>query len=164
MMLTKAGEYAVRCMLYLAAQVPDQVIRRQEITRAMEIPNPFMAKIAQQLARAGLIQIVQGARGGYRLLGDPSAVTLLAVIEAVEGEIFLNECLARPGACRRSPSCRVHNVWKTAREALRGVLGGVTLTQLVVGEHNCAASFCDADPRTVPSLSPSTGKQKPPKQ
>lgn len=147
MMLTRGGEYAVRCMLYLAGQATDRVVPRKEVTFAMEIPDPFMAKIAQHLARGRLIQIVQGARGGYRLLRHPQEITLLEVIEAVEGEILLNECLSHPGACRRSPSCRVHHVWQRAREGLRGTLAGVTLAQLASADNPDAAHFCAAEER-----------------
>lgn len=130
MMLTKAGEYAVRCMVFLAGKGELDVVPRREIAEAMDIPGPFLAKIAQDLSRAGLIQIVQGARGGHRLLKPASRITLLDVIEAVEGEIFLNECLCRPESCGRSGHCGVHNVWKEAREGLRRTLGGATLDQL----------------------------------
>ena len=128
-MLTKAGEYAVRCMLYLSTTAGQGVVFRKDISKAMSIPGPFLAKIAQDLARAGLIQIVQGARGGYRLLRDPEDVSLLEVIEAVEGEIFLNECLFRPDSCRRSGFCGVHQVWQSARDGLRRTLD-VSLAQL----------------------------------
>ncbi len=134
MMLTKAGEYAVRCMLYLATAKED-VVARRDITEAMDIPGPFLAKIAQELARAGLIQIAQGARGGYRLLKSPRDVTLLDVIEAVEGEIFLNECVFRPGSCGRNTFCGVHQVWHAARDGLRKALS-VPLSDLQDAENS----------------------------
>ncbi len=123
MMLTRGGEYAVRCVLYLAAcTTPGQVAPRKEVAQAMQIPESFMAKVAQTLSRAGIIQITQGARGGYRLLKDPSRLSLLQVVEAVDGEIFLNQCIMSPESCRRSPSCGVHRVWETARQRLRQTL------------------------------------------
>ena len=128
-MLTKAGEYAVRCMLYLAGSETSEVVARKDIAEAMNIPGAFLAKIAQELARAGLIQIVQGPRGGYRLLKRPEDVLLLDVIEAVEGEILLNECLFRPESCGRSSLCVVHQVWQKARTGLRETLS-VPLSEL----------------------------------
>ena len=122
MILTKAGEYAVRCMLHMASGKIGEVVARKEIAEAMDIPGPFLAKIAQELARAGLIQIVQGPRGGYRLLKAPEDVLLLDVIEAVEGELFLNECIFRPESCGRSDFCGVHRVWQAARTGLRETL------------------------------------------
>ena len=88
----------------------------------MDIPNHFLGKIAQSLSRAGILEITQGAKGGYRLAVQPSDISLLSVIEIMEGGIFLNQCLLREDSCRRSPFCSVHLVWEDARRALRGVL------------------------------------------
>ncbi|WP_045220984.1 RrF2 family transcriptional regulator [Desulfonatronum thioautotrophicum] len=129
MMLTKAGEYAVRCMLYMSRGNTEGVVARKEIAETMDIPGTFLAKIAQELARAGLIQIVQGPRGGYRLLKAPEDILLLDVIEAVEGEIFLNECLFRQDSCGRTSVCGVHRVWQNARAGLRETLS-VPLSEL----------------------------------
>lgn len=146
MMLTKAGEYAVRCMVYLAGKGGLDVVPRKGIAEAMDIPGPFLAKIAQDLSRAGLIQVVQGARGGYRLLKPADQITLLDVIEAVEGEIFLNECLFRPESCGRSRHCKVHRVWQKAREGLRRTLAGATLDQLHTLEDPAVPPFRGGDP------------------
>jgi hypothetical protein len=66
MRLTRAGEYAVRCVLYLSAREEGTVVPRREVAEAMEIPGVFLGKIAQQLARSGILEIIQGARGGFR--------------------------------------------------------------------------------------------------
>ena len=68
MRLTKAGEYAIRCALFLSFQGMGVVVSKKEIARAMDIPAQFLGKIAQQLARAGIIEIVQGSKGGYGCL------------------------------------------------------------------------------------------------
>lgn len=136
MRLTRAAEYAVRCVLYMAGQPKLTVISRKEISRKMEIPDPFLGKIAQQLSRAGLVEILQGSRGGLRLLRAPKNISLLEVIEAVMGEIFLNDCLMTPQVCRRTPGCTVHDVWEKARRGLRQTLGEADFQQL-------SMSFCD---------------------
>jgi Rrf2 family iron-sulfur cluster assembly transcriptional regulator len=130
MRLTRAGEYAVRCMLYLSCLGPDKVGNRMEIAQAMDIPAQFLGKIAQQLARAGYIEIVQGPKGGFRLVLPPEKVTLLGVIEAVIGEIYLNDCLIRPESCHRSPTCTVYHVWEKARDQLRQTLEQTTFATL----------------------------------
>ncbi len=143
MILTKAGEYAVRCMMHLASARTRDVVARKDVSESMDIPGPFLAKIAQDLARAGFIQIVQGPRGGYRMLKSPDAVTLLEVIEAVEGEIFLNECLFRPESCHRSLFCGVHQVWQTARQGLRATLN-VRLSELLCVEKTLRSQTKDS--------------------
>jgi Rrf2 family protein len=131
MRLTRAGEYAVRCMLYLASRGTGAIAARREIARVMDIPEQFLGKIAQQLARAGFIEIVQGAKGGYRLVVSPRQLSLLSVVEAVVGEIYLNDCIMRPDSCGRSRTCAVHQVWEKARRQLRATLQEAKLDRLV---------------------------------
>ena len=131
MRLTRAGEYAVRFVFYLSGKEQGTVVPRREIAAAMEIPAQFLGKIAQQLARESIIEIIQGPKGGFRLLVNPAQVSLLEVVEAVVGEIFLNDCLMRPNACSRVNSCAVHQVWQKARTQLRETLGSATFAELV---------------------------------
>lgn len=136
MRLTRAGEYAVRCVLYLSFSGKDETVNRREIARAMEIPDQFLSKIARQLMRAGIIEIIQGAKGGFRLLKQPRDLTLLAVIEAVIGEIYLNDCVMNPESCRRHDDCSVHQVWEKARDQLRTTLASADFESLA-NSKNC---------------------------
>ena len=131
MRLTRAGEYAVRCILYMAKKGKEKLVSRKEISQACDIPHHFLAKIAQELAKAGIIEIRQGARGGFLLVNDPHKITMLEVVEAIIGEIYLNDCIARPDSCKASPVCTVHRVWEDARQQLRRTLSDVTFGQLL---------------------------------
>ncbi len=130
MRLTRAGEYAVRCMIYLAHKGVGVLVSKQEIAERADIPTHFLAKIAQDLARAHLIEIRQGPKGGYSLLKDPAEVSLLEVVEVMIGEIYLNDCVGRPETCCASKRCAVHKVWEDARDQLRETLAGVSFAQL----------------------------------
>jgi Rrf2 family protein len=141
MRLTRAGEYAIRCIYHLATQGSGMVTKRQQIAQAMDIPDPFLGKIAQQLAQAGLIEIVQGSKGGMRLAISPHKVSMLDVIEAVIGEIFLNDCIIRPESCDRGKACVAHQVWKNARDQLRDTLAEATFDKLV-DEETIFKPFC----------------------
>jgi Rrf2 family protein len=136
MRLTRAGEYAVRCVLFLSGRGKGAVINRKEIARQMEIPEQFLTKIAQNLGRAGILEIVQGARGGFRLKKSPKSLNLLEVIEAVIGEVFLSDCLMRPESCFRNRSCSVNRVWERARKQLRETLRETTFSGLL-DEESC---------------------------
>ena len=122
MKLTRAGEYAVRTVLYLGTAEPGRVVPRREVAQAMDIPHEFLGKVAQDLSRAGIIRIERGAKGGYRLIPAPADVNLLDVVEAVEGEILLNDCIGSKKSCSRSLTCPVHPVWAEARGRLRLIL------------------------------------------
>jgi len=137
MRLTRAGEYAVRCIMCLARNGKGTVVSRHEVSAYGHIPSHFLAKIAQQLSRAGIIEILQGARGGYRLAVSPEKLSLLDVIEAIIGEIFLNDCVIRPESCHASSSCAVNNVWMQARNQLRQTLAQVTFSKLLEEDSCC---------------------------
>ncbi|MBM9613709.1 Rrf2 family transcriptional regulator [Desulfobulbus rhabdoformis] len=131
MRLTRAAEYAIRCIIYLSRRGRGVLTSRQEIAAQADIPIHFLAKIAQDLAKAGLIEIRQGAKGGFLLSKLPAAITLLDVVETMIGEIYLNDCIARPAGCKRSYHCAVHRVWLDARDQLRDTLRRVTFDQLI---------------------------------
>lgn len=131
MRLTRAAEYAIRCIIYLAKQGQGVLTSKNDIAERAEIPPHFLAKIAQDLAKAGLIEIRQGARGGFVLLKDPRNITLLEVVETMIGEINLNDCVARPSACNALKACGVHQVWIKARNQLRETLREATFDQLI---------------------------------
>ncbi len=138
MRLTRAGEYAVRCVMCLARNGgTESVVSRQDVAACGDIPSHFLAKIDQQLSRAGIIEILQGAKGGYRLLVAPEKLSLLNVIEAMIGEIFLNDCVVRPESCHASLTCAVNKVWMQARDQLRQTLAGVTFAKLLEEESCC---------------------------
>ena len=128
----------MRCVMCLAKYgSTETVVSRQVIADYGNIPTHFLAKIAQQLSRAGIIEIRQGSKGGYRLLVPPEKLTLLAVIEAIIGEIFLNDCVIRPASCKASSSCAVNKVWLQARDQLRQTLAQVNFADLLVDDACC---------------------------
>ena len=140
MRLTRAGEYAVRCVLFLARRGKGVLTSRLEIASRTDTPPQFLAKIAQQLAKAGIIEIMQGAGGGYRLLKEPREITLLEVIEAIIGEISLNDCVSRPDSCGSSTTCPVHRVWNKANRELRATLKEADF-QTLVQDPCCLTAF-----------------------
>ncbi|GFK92398.1 Putative HTH-type transcriptional regulator [Fundidesulfovibrio magnetotacticus] len=144
MKLTRAAEYAIRCVLYLSRHAAGQLVSRREVAEAMDIPPAFLGKIAQGLARAGVLVVRQGALGGYLLALPPKDISLLRVVEAMDGEILLNECLASPHHCGMSPTCPVHGVWAGARKRFRADLASVSFADLAGCPEPCAGGLCSA--------------------
>ena len=130
MRLTRQGDYAVRVIVDLAAQPQDAPIPRAQIQARQDVPAAYLAKIVQALARAGLVRTLPGARGGVSLNAAPGAVTLLQVIEAIEGPIHLNRCVVAPGSCPRDRFCSVHPVWLRLQALVRRELEAVTIAAL----------------------------------
>ncbi|MGD9189160.1 MAG: Rrf2 family transcriptional regulator [Desulfobacteraceae bacterium] len=131
MRLTKASEYAIRCVQYLSMQKKGIIASRNEIAGAMDIPRDFLAKIAQQLSRSDILEIIKGPKGGFRLKVPPEQLNLLDVIETMTGELFFNECALRPESCSKSCTCQVYPVWVKARTQFRETLRQATFAQLI---------------------------------
>jgi Rrf2 family protein len=109
-------------MTHLARQEKGIVVSRKEIAEATDTPSQFLAKIAQDLSKAGFIEIRQGTKGGFILIRSAETITLLDVVESIMGEIVLNDCVVKPGSCRISGECAVYRVWVRARRQLRDTL------------------------------------------
>lgn len=132
--LTMTGEYAVRAMMHLATLPPDTTVQIADIAREWDVPEVFLRKIITQLSRKGLIASYRGKGGGVALGREAGTITLLDVIECMEGPLALNACLTNPGICHRIPFCAVHAVWHEAQIKLREVLTSRTLADLA-GQH-----------------------------
>jgi Rrf2 family protein len=128
--LTMAGEYTVRTMLHLAAQPAGAIVQIAEISRQWEIPENFLRKIVQVLARSRLILSRRGIGGGIELAKPAENITLLEVVEAAEGKLALNKCLVRPGTCHRDPWCAVHLVWCEAQKKMKEILSSKSIAEL----------------------------------
>ncbi len=130
MRLTREGDYAVRVLVDLAGRPPGAVVRTALLSHGTGVPRPYLAKIIQILSRANLVQTRQGPKGGVSLLKDPATITLRQMVEAVEGPIYLNRCLVRPGECPRDSFCPVHPVWARIQAVFIRELDAVTVEDL----------------------------------
>jgi Rrf2 family protein len=137
MELTRKGEYAIRGIVYLATRPDDQVCLLSDIAAAVDVPPTFLAKIFQQFSKIGLVKSYRGTGGGF-ILGRPAdKITLLEVVEAVEGPIIPNRCVVK-GDCPRDATCNVHPVWVDVQSQVREILVKVTLHDLATRtEPNC---------------------------
>jgi Rrf2 family transcriptional regulator, iron-sulfur cluster assembly transcription factor len=134
MQLTMTGEYAVRAMMHLASLPKGTIARIPDISKEWDIPEKFLRKIIAKLTKGGLLLAHRGAGGGLSLAKAPKKVTLLDVIELVEGPMALNKCLINPHFCRRTKTCSAHVVWCEAQTAMRCILGSRTLAELSQGQ------------------------------
>ncbi|HWC01002.1 MAG TPA: Rrf2 family transcriptional regulator [Bryobacteraceae bacterium] len=142
MQLTRAADYAVRIMIHLATLPAGARPNRAALAEAGEIPEHFVGKVLQSLARARLIDSQRGMNGGYGLAVEPHRITMLEVIEAIEGTTQLNVCLAPGPSCGRKWWCPAHSVWVEAQDAMTRVLRRTTIGSLAaqVTAHTPIAS------------------------
>jgi Rrf2 family protein len=141
MKLTRGGEYGIRGVLYLSQQDEGKVSMLSAIAKAQDVPPRFLAKIFQALAKGGVVKSHRGAKGGFSLAKPASEITIKDVIEAVEGPIHLNVCLAAPGECNRQALCPIHSVWEEAQEKMMSVLSQKNFAELAREEKQLLVSI-----------------------
>jgi Rrf2 family protein len=138
MELTRAADYALRGVLYLSMQPRDSLCIISEIAEKMDIPEGFLARIFQILAKSGIIRSHRGKRGGFSLSKPPEEIVMKDVIEALEGPIHLNRCLSDYSDCGKEGICSLHEVWAEIQ------------TNIVAAME--AANFADLAKRTQEKL------------
>jgi Rrf2 family transcriptional regulator, iron-sulfur cluster assembly transcription factor len=120
MKLTRAGEYGIRGVMYLARQAHGRVTMLSAIAEAEHTPPLFLAKIFQALTKAGVVKSHRGAKGGFSLVRPAADITLKEVIEAIEGPIALN----------RDTRCPVQFIWEQAQATMLDVLARANFADL----------------------------------
>ena len=155
MQVTRAGEYAVLGLLALAGRKAGQVVMLEELCRGEHIPKSFLAKIFQNLGRAGLVRSVRGLRGGFVLARTPEAISVLEIIETVEGRIAFQRCQEHGVGCVLASGCPLCGLFGEAQQRVRELFSRTTLATLL--QKQSAAAACVA--QEVPILF----KEGPPK-
>jgi Rrf2 family protein len=118
MQITRQADYAVRAVVFLAQLGPDKRAATNQIAKEKQIPPSFLAKIVSQLSVAGLLQTSRGAHGGVSLSRLPEQISLLDVVEAIDGPIMLNECVLSTSSCYFGDECVLRPVWCEAQAKL----------------------------------------------
>lgn len=133
MQLNQATDYAFRAVLVLARLRPGEVVDARTIAAEEQIPLRFLLRILRSLVKAGIAASHRGAGGGYALARRPGEVTLLDVVEAVEGPIRINRCLLDPEYCskRWADRCPVHRVLAGVQSVLARELAQHNFAELI---------------------------------
>lgn len=132
MQITRQADYAVRAILYLSELGPNEKAATSQIAEEQDIPLSFLAKIIAQLSVAGLLQTMRGARGGVTLARSPDDISLLEVVEAIDGPMQLNECVNGSYDCPMG-NCPMRLVWHDAQVDLVQRLKSTTFGQFTNG-------------------------------
>ncbi|MDK2821414.1 MAG: hypothetical protein PWP31_1379 [Clostridia bacterium] len=123
-------DYGVRALVYIAAN-SGNIVSAKDISDQMEIPIEFLQKILQKFVRIGLVNSYRGAHGGFSLAKDPSEVSVLEIVEALQGKLSMNKCLLGKDGCPRAPQCPLKNNWINMEQKLIDFMNGITLQDLV---------------------------------
>ena len=131
MRLTAKSEYGVLAAIDLACNYGEGPVSAREIAERRSIPPRFLEQLFVPLRRAGLVTAIRGAKGGFVLTREPSQITVLDVVEALEGSLTASVCDSEKGSlCTKNASCAAAPVWARATAALRDVFNETTLASL----------------------------------
>jgi Rrf2 family protein len=163
MQLTRAADYGVRVMVYLARMPEQDRVMLPELAAAAQAPVSFLSKVLQALTRAKLIASWRGKAGGFMILPRGRRASMLQVIEAIDGPLFLNLCLTSKGACRRARMCPAHPVWEQAQQAMAGVLAAAVVNEMAgqpsLGYSGGGAAKEENQPESEAGLGPGAGSR-----
>lgn len=129
MRLTARSEYGLLALIDLGCRFGDGPVSAREVSERQGIPAKFLEQLLGELRKNGLISSVRGARGGFVLTRDPAQITVLEVVEALEGPLAPTSCDGG-SVCGRSGACAAAGVWAKATEALRDVFVTTTIADL----------------------------------
>lgn len=128
--LTKKADYGLISLKHIAVFGKDRPASTKEMAEAYGIPAPILSKVLQRLVREGFLLSEQGVNGGYRLARDPSRITALEVIRAIDGPVLLTNCFSRHGECEISECCNVREPLRKVHERIQQLLESITIADL----------------------------------
>ena len=135
MQVTRAGEYAIIGLLYLARQPAERTVMIEEISEAERIPRSFLAKIFQSLAKGGFVRSHRGAGGGFSLAKTADEINLLQILNCVESAFALQKCVSDEPVCvvseDRLASCVLCGVFSEAQNRVNEVFARTSLQDLL---------------------------------
>ena len=126
--LSKKADYGLIALKHLARH-SDVSVSAREIASEYRIPAELLAKVLQRLARKGLLVSQQGTRGGYVLARDPSKISIVDVIEAIDGPIGITPC-ERGSSCEQLEKCSVRDPLMAVRVKVVRVLNDTSIYEL----------------------------------
>lgn len=137
MNLTRRSEYGLKGLLYLAANSQKSVVLTSEVSQSQSIPQSFLNKIFQKLAKAGILQSYRGARGGFALAKQPEEITLRKIIEVLEGPMKIGSLDLNPESgygdviSNDSSGAVLDSVWLRLHKHINSLLDKITVSDLI---------------------------------
>lgn len=137
---TRRTDYGMQAMIFLAAEERagatgrDRYVHASKVAEAMGLPVNFLRQVLGELARAHLVVSAPSSTGGYALARPAVDISMLEIVEALEGPLRDGECAVRGGPCHWEDVCPLHVVWTGAREALATSLSYGSLAEVAERE------------------------------
>ena len=143
MKISTRGRYGLRILLDLALHDNGSPRMIRDIAGSQRISEKYISRLIIDLRRAGMVKSIRGSRGGYRIARYPKNLTVLDVIEVMEGPVSLIDCVTTE-CCDRQRGCAVRSIWCDMNNQIRSALAAVTLQDVIdrQRENEEMAEYC----------------------
>ena len=131
MKLSTRARYGVRLMVALAFNYDKGPVFLKDVAKGENISEKYLSLIIIPLRRTGLVNSIRGAHGGYSLAKNPSQITMKEIIDVLEGDCSLVDCVSNPSSCPRVSICASHDIWAIIGGKISETLNSITLDTLV---------------------------------
>ena len=131
MNISTKGRYGLRTLMDIASHQASGPVNLQAISERQGLSAKYLWQIVNSLKTAGLVRGTRGPKGGYVLVRDPASISLLDIIQTLEGPVSLVECVDDPSFCSRQDSCVACSVWNEVSQAIRSALQGISLAEIL---------------------------------
>jgi Rrf2 family protein len=129
--LSKKTDYALMAVQYMASKKSDRVVNTKEIAEAYRIPVELLAKVLQKLGKKGLVLSQNGPKGGYLLAKSPVDISVLAVIQAIEGHIGITECYHNEDSqCVQMAGCNIRTPLRNIQNSIYALLDSMSIEDM----------------------------------
>ncbi len=140
-MLSNSCRYGIRAVIYLASQpLSKGKTGIKKISGDLKLPTPFLAKILQQLAKKKILSSSKGPHGGFSLLKDPRKITLLDIVNTIDGKDTFTNCIMHNGSCegveKDKMRCPLHEDYEKSRRDIINLFSSRTIYELVIKSNN----------------------------
>jgi len=129
--LRRNTDYALRAMVYLSECYDKRLVSARELSREGNFSYQLGCKLLQKLHKAKLVRSGMGPKGGFALSREPSKITLMEIINVLQGGIRLNKCLVGGDGCEFEPECKINTKLRCLQMYIDGYLGGITLGEIL---------------------------------
>ena len=127
--VTKLTDYAT-VLLTSLAEAPGRVLSAAGLAERARLELPTVSKVLKPLAHAGLVESFRGSAGGYRLARAPEEISLIEIVEAIEGPLGMTECSGEHSNCELESHCGVRGNWRHINDVVADALRGISLAQM----------------------------------
>lgn len=131
MKITRACDYTIRALIHMAKFPMGTAFMRSDLAKECNVPDSFLGKILQSLAKSDILMSERGKKGGFKLGKEPKDIQMFDVMTAVDGPLYLNNCIDEKEGCCFLENCCAHEMWLDVQKTLENKLREYSLADIV---------------------------------